>query len=390
MQEKVKLVKWGLMTCALFIIGITTFAGQLLVTRASTSLNLNDKPSCQLVKGTKGDTKLALSQQIPNALKDLLTENNGSVKFSLQCKKPPVSSPTPCIEASGSTCKPSTAPSPTPCIEASGSTCKPGTTPTPTPSPTPDSTPNPTPSSTPTTPNPTPNPTPNSTPNSSPNQTISVTCTNPGPRINCAITGPSNLTLPTPSGPLTCMYQQNQLSCTGPSNLTLPTPNGPVNCGIQNKQLVCSGSALIPLLATLLGVTLPPTLPSNVTISCQPQNNQLVCTPAANPAALITCMLQSGQTVCTAPLPSLGLSSRTVLNCVNQTSQASQATCISHSYHTFQLASNNQTAKASCELVKGTDAGNTTLTLSSDISDKLKGLLEKNDDKIKYSLNCNS
>jgi hypothetical protein len=147
----------------------------------------------------------------------------------------------------------------------------------------------------------------------------------------------------------------------------------------------------MPLLTTLLGVTLPPTLPPNGTISCQPQNNQLACTVGSSPTALITCMFQNGQTVCTAPLPSnLGASSRATLNCVNPNSQAPQTTCVSYSENTFQSTSNDQTAKSSCELVKDANAGNTVLTLSSDISDKLKGLLEKKDGTIKYSLKCKS
>jgi hypothetical protein len=146
----------------------------------------------------------------------------------------------------------------------------------------------------------------------------------------------------------------------------------------------------MPLLTTLLGVTLPPTLPPNGTISCQPQNNQLACTVGSSPTALITCMFQNGQTVCTTPLPSnLGASSRATLNCVNPNSQAPQ-TCVSYSENTFQSTSNDQTAKSSCELVKDANAGNTVLTLSSDISDKLKGLLEKKDGTIKYSLKCKS
>ncbi|HEY4032579.1 MAG TPA: hypothetical protein VGL94_01270, partial [Ktedonobacteraceae bacterium] len=73
MQRKAKLVKWGSMIFALFIMWISIFAGQVLVTNASASLGLNDKPSCQLVKGTKGDTKLTLDEDIPGPVKDLLT-----------------------------------------------------------------------------------------------------------------------------------------------------------------------------------------------------------------------------------------------------------------------------------------------------------------------------
>lgn len=360
MQRNTKLVRWGLMIFALFIIGITTSAGQLLATKASVSLDQNNKPSCQLVKGTQGDTKLTLSSQIPDSVEDILTENSGSVKFSLLCNQSPAASPTPCIEASRSKCSTGT------------------------------------PSS-----NPSSNPTPDSTnpnPNSGPSQTIGVNCLPQGTQIGCTVTGPSTVTFPLPGGPLTCMYQNGQLSCTSPTGLTLPTPDGPINCGIQNGQISCTGSALMPLLSTLLGVTAPP----NGTVSCTTQNNQLACNGGSNPTALVTCMFQGSQSVCTAPIPSnLGLPIHTTLNCVNQNSQHTQMTCsatptsaisipttISHSNNIYQLVFISQTSKPSCQLVKGGDAGNTLLTLSSDISGKLKGLLEKKDGSLKYSLNC--
>src|SRR5207253_2364805 len=106
MQRKAKLVKGGSTIFALLIMGITTFAGGLLVTRASASLHLDDVPSCQMVMGTEGDTRLLISSAIPDDTEDILNGDNGSQKYSLQCKNPQAISPkpTPCVETSTTTC----------------------------------------------------------------------------------------------------------------------------------------------------------------------------------------------------------------------------------------------------------------------------------------------
>src|SRR6266704_517734 len=129
MQRKVKLVKWGLKILTLLILGITTLGGGQLVTRASASIELNDRPSCQLIKGTGGDTQLTLSQDIPDQLRDLLGDEveGQSLKYSLQCKKAPQGEP--CIEVSPSKCIPKrTTPQGKPCIEVSLKKCVPSTT----------------------------------------------------------------------------------------------------------------------------------------------------------------------------------------------------------------------------------------------------------------------
>jgi len=51
--------------------------------------------------------------------------------------------------------------------------------------------------------------------------------------------------------------------------------------------------------------------------------------------------------------------------------------------------SDQQAGAPSCQLVTGADQGNTQLTLSSEIGSKLKGLLEKKDGTLNFSLLCN-
>src|SRR6266480_5791016 len=96
MRRKVKLVKWGPTILALLIMTTITFVRGQLVTRASTSIELNNRPSCQLIKGTEGDTQLTFSQQIPDQLRDLLGEGDNPLQYSLQCNK----ATTGCIEVS--------------------------------------------------------------------------------------------------------------------------------------------------------------------------------------------------------------------------------------------------------------------------------------------------
>jgi hypothetical protein len=116
-------------------------------------------------------------------------------------------------------------------------------------------------------------------------------------------------------------------------------------------------------------------------------------------------MFQNGQAVCSAPIPSNlagPLLSHVPLSCVSQSSQHIQMACsgpvqphtiptltaVSHSSNSSQLALHKHPSGPSCQLVKGSDAGNTQLTLSSDITDPLKGLLEKQDGTLKFSLQC--
>ena len=113
MQRKAKLVKCASTIFALLIMGITTFAGGLLVTRASARLRLDNIPTCQLVMDTEEDTVLVVftNNGISAELQDLLYGVNGTQKYGLQCENPqtppPMVSPpmaTPCIETSVTTC----------------------------------------------------------------------------------------------------------------------------------------------------------------------------------------------------------------------------------------------------------------------------------------------
>jgi hypothetical protein len=117
-------------------------------------------------------------------------------------------------------------------------------------------------------------------------------------------------------------------------------------------------------------------------------------------------MFQNGQAVCSAPIPSnlgaLSLPSHATLSCVSQSNQHIQMACsapvrpnmiptltaISDSSKSSQLALHKHPSGSSCQLVKDVNAGNTRLTLSSDIPDPVKGLLEKQDGTLKFSLQC--
>jgi len=87
MQRKAKLVKCGSTIFALLIMGITTFAGGLLVTRASASLRLDNVPTCQLVMSAEEDTVLVVftSDSISDKLEDLLNGVNSTRRYGLQC-----------------------------------------------------------------------------------------------------------------------------------------------------------------------------------------------------------------------------------------------------------------------------------------------------------------
>src|SRR5438270_12097701 len=104
MQRKAKLVKCGSTIFALLIMGITTVAGGLAVSRASAGLRLDNVPTCQLVMSAEEDTVRIVfkSAIISDELDDLLNGVNSTQKYGLQCKNPQAPSPmaTPCIETS--------------------------------------------------------------------------------------------------------------------------------------------------------------------------------------------------------------------------------------------------------------------------------------------------
>jgi len=343
MQRKVTLVKWGFTILALLIMMINTLVAGQLVTRASASVDLNDRPSCQLIKGTGGDTQLTLSKEIPDQLSDLLGADNGPLKFSLQCTQTPKGAP--CIETSPTKCVPT----------KKGKNPKPPT--------------NPTPPSTPPT-------TPPTTPPSNPNAP-NVTCGLQNVQLVCTVTGPNGMA-------------------------------SPVTCGLQSGQIACNGSGLIPLLSSIVGMPLPP----NGAVSCGYQKGQLGCTGGSTPSpnSFVTCQFQNGQASCNAPVPqNLSVTVPSISGNVGcqQSQKGAPIICTipglpplvitpsgtsgtsSSSIAGILQTPDQQAAMPSCELVTGADQGNTSLTLSSKIGSALKGLLEKQDGTLKFSLLCN-
>src|SRR5437870_693275 len=90
MQRKVKLVMWGSAILALLIMPIHIFVGgSWLVAEATESISLHDRPSCQLMNETSGDTQLTFSNNIPNRLGNLLTGGGGRSRYRLRCKPNP-------------------------------------------------------------------------------------------------------------------------------------------------------------------------------------------------------------------------------------------------------------------------------------------------------------
>ncbi len=338
MQRKAKLVKCASTIFALLIMGITTFAGGLLVTRASASLRLDNGPTCQLVKDTEEDAVLVVftSNSISDELQDLLDGVNGTQRYGLQCKNPQAPPPmaTPCIETSITTCVVSGTPPPV------------------------------------VVPNPNPTPT-----NPNPQPPLNVGCVPQNGQLVCSLTLPSGtITTSTANGPVSCTFQNNQIQCNGAGlvpvlktlvGATLP-PNGTISCGSQNGQIVCSSGPPGP----------------NTLVSCTNQNGQTACqgTIPSNVSVGIpsnkgiTCTNQNGQITCTASVPASGSNGSKI--------------------PTSQQASNHRPKGSGphgsfCLLVlKGT--GNTRLTLSSEIVDPLKSLLLNSDGTLKYSLRCHN
>jgi len=335
MQRKAKLVKYASTIFALLIMGITTFAGGLLVTRASASLRLNDVPACQLVKSPGEDTLLVVftGDSISDELEDILSGDNNAQRFGLQCTNPQASPPmaTPCVEISITTC-----------VVSSGTP---------------------------------PNPSPNPNPNPNPQSPLNVNCVPQNGQLVCSITLPS-------------------------STITTSTSSGPISCTFQNNQVQCNGAGLMPVLKTLVGVTLPP----NGTVNCGSQNGRIVCSSGPpGPNTLVSCTNKNGRIACQGAIlsnASVGLPSNTGITCTNKNGRIACTASVPASgsngskVPTSQQASNHRRVPGPdgsfCLLVlKGT--GNTRLTLSSEIVNPLlKSLLLNSDGTSKYSLLCHS